>query len=193
MSGVQPCPTQLVVLANLLCNYIFTGWVESNLALLVSLYHFHVPCNNTLQGPVLPCRSACSCNQMHLRIVFVLLYSVCHPVSVLLCVDVIQYFTCYYFGCHWKMCWEHERKWEAAPTAFCKYHQKIKIKQEPLAVACLLLPTSNLLLPLTVYIWRKWTGLGVQKPNKILPQNRWMSNSHSLEEHGGHYASAPVA
>ena len=43
-----------------------------------------------------------------------------------------------------------QRKAEVIPTASRRYHQKSK--QEYMAVAHLLLPTSNLLLPSTVYI-----------------------------------------
>ena len=96
--------------------------------------------------------------------VFVLLYSVCHSVSALSCVDVIQHFMCYYFGHHKKMWRERERKCEATPTASCRYtirkeNEKRRTSgcnsfvvayfqpaEEPLAVTHLLLPTSNLLV-----------------------------------------------
>ena len=46
---------------------------------------------------------------------------------------------------------ERERRQEAIPTASRIYRQKKRIKQKLLAVACLLLLISNLLLPSTVY------------------------------------------
>ena len=48
-----------------------------------------------------------------------------------------------------------ERKREATPTASRRYHQKRKRKPEYLAVVRLLLPTSNPLLPSTVYVYYK--------------------------------------
>ena len=62
-------------------------------------------------------------------------------------------FTCYYFGRNRKT-WERERKREAIPTASRRSWEREKeeeIKQEYLAAARSLLPTSNLLLPSTVY------------------------------------------
>ena len=47
-----------------------------------------------------------------------------------------------------------ERKREAIPTACRTDHQKSRITQGYLAVVRLLLPTSNLLRPSTVCIWR---------------------------------------
>ena len=47
---------------------------------------------------------------------------------------------------------QHERKREAVPTASqIPSKEQTRIKQEPLAVARLLFPTSNLLLPSTIY------------------------------------------
>ena len=64
--------------------------------------------------------------------------------------------------------WERERKWEVIPRASCRYHQERKeIKQENLAVARLLLPTSSLILPSTFYIWH-W-GAGLEVGNNTRP------------------------
>ena len=96
---------------------------------------------------IVPCMSLCQCS------------SVCGHHSIFyVC------FTCYY-GCHWKMGErEHERKREAMqhklPLVTCRYHQnrRIKIKKQKkatLPVARLLLPTSKLLVPSTVFIWKQ--------------------------------------
>ena len=67
----------------------------------------------------------------------------------------VQYFT-HYFGHHWETWGECRRKSDRRhqlPLADL-YHQKRRIRQQYLAVARLLLPTPNLLLPSTVYVWR---------------------------------------
>ena len=93
----------------------------------------------------------CVCNQVHLHIVFV-----CRSVNVLSCVDIIQSFT--YLSCviildvTKDVARQHKKKREAIPTASRRHHKKRRSKQEYLAVARLLLPTSNLLLPQTVYV-----------------------------------------
>ena len=78
------------------------------------------------------CWGGGGCNWVPLLIVFVLLYSVCHSVSVLFCVDVIQSVT-YVFHVIWNVTerrgetvWEKKR--EAIPTASHIYHQKGKKK-----------------------------------------------------------------
>ena len=48
-----------------------------------------------------------------------------------------------------------ERKREATPAASRRYHRKRRIKPEYLAVVLLLLPTSSLLPPSTVYVYHK--------------------------------------
>ena len=56
----------------------------------------------------------------------------------------------------------------------------------------MLLLISNLLLPLTIYIWCWWAGLEVGKPNNIPANTRW-ANGHSHGGHGGHSIRTPVA
>ena len=97
------------------------------------------------------------CNRVHLHIVFVLLYSVCHSIGVLSCVDVIQSFTYVLRVVILDVIKrrgerQRERNREAIPTASCMYHQKKRIKQEFLAVAGFLFITFNLVLPSVVYI-----------------------------------------
>ena len=67
-----------------------------------------------------------------------------------------------------------------------------RTKLEILAVAHMLLLISNLLLPLTIYIWCWWAGLEVGKPNNIPANTRW-ANGHSHGGHGGHSIRTPVA
>ena len=99
-------------------------------------------------------------------------------------------FVCYYFARHWKT-WckrarESERRYQRPIADTIQQQQqkeegkKRKLKQEPLVMARLLLPNSNLLLPSTVYIWLWWARLEVGKPNNILANNR-QANGHSHE------------
>ena len=87
---------------------------------------------------------------------FVLLYSVCHSVGVLSCVDVIQSFTyvlrVVILDVIKRRERQRERNREAIPTASCMYHQKKRIKQEFLAAAGFLFITFNLVFPSIVYI-----------------------------------------
>ena len=120
--------------------------------------------------------------------VLVLFYSVCCSVSVRSCVDIIQSFM---YVLHITVLLVTERhgareqeKMRGDTNGLLQIPSnntnKREIKQEPLVVACLLLPTSNLLLPSTVYIWLWWAGLEVGKPNNILANNR-QANGHSHE------------
>ena len=65
---------------------------------------------------------------MHLHIVFVLLYSICHSVNVLSCVDVIQSFTHLLLVTILDVT-KKVRKREAIPTASRRYHPKTKTKK----------------------------------------------------------------
>ena len=89
------------------------------------------------------------CNQVHLQIVFVLLYSVCRSVSVLSCVDVIQSVTYVLRVVIFDVTKrrgerERERKREAKPTAsrryhyflFFKYFKKVKNKNKSGTSGC---------------------------------------------------------
>ena len=79
---------------------------------------------------------------MHLHIMFVLLsmfFRVWKSFD-LLCVIILD------------ITKRRARALEATPTASHTYHPKRRIKQEYLAVAHLLLPIFNLLLPSTIYI-----------------------------------------
>ena len=104
---------------------------------------------------------------MHLHIVFVLLYSICQFVSdtsffsFWVCGKIRMSFNCnnsFTYVLHViildftkKRVREQERKRKVTPMASHRYHLKRRIKQEYLAVAHLLLHTSNLLFTLTVY------------------------------------------
>ena len=116
------------------------------------------------------------CNRMHLHIVLVLLYTVCLSVSL-----AFSSFGCWGWGGGGIMTSFHcfntyvlrdnildvterrcarkkkkkEKKREATPPVSRRYHQKRIMKQEYLAVARLLLPTCDRLLPSTVDIWTK--------------------------------------
>ena len=110
---------------------------------------------------------------MHLNIVFVLLYSVCRSVNGLSCVDVIQYSTYLLRAVVLdvtKRRGERVREKVRGDTnglLQIPSKKKKKKREEFLAVAPLLLPTSNLLLPSTVYMYiyirhstDTWTGRG---------------------------------
>ena len=71
-------------------------------------------------------KGCCYSNWVHLHIVFMLLYSVCCSVSVLLCVHVIRSFTCYvlWFRSQEKTWRQRKRKQEGRTTASHMYRQK---------------------------------------------------------------------
>ena len=99
------------------------------------------------------------CNWVHLQTVFVSLYFVCRSVSVLSCVDVIHSFMyflhvviLYITGRRGKTAREKASSNTNGLSQIYTINKRNEIKQEPLAVAHLLLLTSNQLLPLTVYI-----------------------------------------
>ena len=102
------------------------------------------------------------CNWVPLLIVFVLLYSVCHSVSVLFCVDVIQSVT-YVFHVIWNVTerrgetvWEKSERQYQWPLIFTiKKERRNKIRNLCLwLVCCSLLPTCYFHQLFTISIQR---------------------------------------
>ena len=124
------------------------------------------------------------CNRVHLHIVFVLLYSVCRSVNVLLCVDVIQSFTYVLRVVILDVTMRAREKARGdtnGPSQIISGKKREEIKQEYLAVARLLL-----LLP-TCYCHRPFTSgaairIGSREAKYHQANNRRASNGHS---HGG--------